>query len=144
MDLAGQEVKDPDTGEKLPLASPILSAKDRLQKPKWHQVQSLEWGLRKLGPQLIVKDMRSEHHGAPTSLDTVQPEEGYAHIYFLPSGYVERAYLHIYYLKDDKIDESKAPWTVVTHPYQGEASVRSGFEAIDLANLQEEGAASEN
>lgn len=131
--LAGEVFKDPSGDHEIPPMSPMIRAKDTLKRPVWKQVRSLEWGERELAPQLIIKDMKAEHHLAPATLDGRPSDENFAHIYFLPSGYVERAYIHLYYLKNDTVDESQAPWTIITHPFRGEAHLASGLEQVDLA-----------
>ncbi len=136
--LAGEVFKDSSGDYEIPPMSPLLKAKTRLQRPIWTRVNSIEWGERILSPQLIIKDMKAEHHTEPVTLDSRDPADNYAHLYFLPSGYVERAYIHLYYLKGDSIDESQQPWTIVTHPYRGEASSLSGLEQVDLSTPQGE------
>jgi type II secretory pathway pseudopilin PulG len=131
--LAGEVFKDEKGDQEIPPMSPVLRAKANLQRPTWSKVSSIEWSDRSIAPQLIIKDMRAEHHEQPVTLDSRSSEENFAHIYFLPKGYVERAYIHFYYLKGESIDESQPPWTYVTHPYRGEASLISGLEQIDLA-----------
>lgn len=135
--LAGEAAKDPDSDKEIPQKTPVLEAKSRLKQAVWKKVESIEWGNRQLTPLLIIKDMQAEHHPAPVTYDGTGSDEAYGHIYFFPSGYVERAYLHIYYMTGSQIDESKAPWTVVTHPYRGEATVESGLEKVDF-NVREE------
>ncbi len=136
--LAGEVIKDPDSDMEIPPLSPVLRAKNKLQRPLWRKVKSLEWSDRTLAPQLRIKDMRAEHHLAPLTLEAKAEGEDFAHLYFLPGGYVERAYFHIYYMKGDSIDEAQAPWTITTHPYRGEALLVSGGEQVDLANPPEE------
>lgn len=132
--LAGEVFKDTSGDHEIPPMSPVIRAKDKLKRPVWKQVSSFEWNERELTPQLIIKDMKAEHHIAPATLEGRPADENYAHIYFLPSGYVERAYIHLYYVKRDAVDESQPPWTVLTHPFRGEASIISGLEQVDLAN----------
>ncbi len=136
--LAGETVKDPDSDKEIPPISPILKAKSKLKQAVWKKVESIEWGSRQLTPLLVIKDMQAEHHPVPVTFEGTAAEEGYGHIYFFPSGYVERAYLHIYYMTGNQIDESKAPWTLVTHPYRGEATMESGLEKVDFSVREEE------
>lgn len=135
MSLAGEAFKDEKGKVEIPQMFPLIRAKDRLQRPKWRKVTSIEWNQRELAPILIIKDMRAEHHREPVTLEGRDSDENFAHLYFLPSGYVERAYFHLYYLKGSgSVDESQPPYTIKTNPYRGEASVINGLEQVDLAN----------
>ncbi len=136
--LAGDSFKDPDTDVEIPPMSPVVRAKERLQKPIWTRVQNIEWTERSLAPQLRIKDMRAEHHLSAVTLEGKEEGQDIVQLYFLPGGYVERAYIHIYYMKGDVIDEAQQPWTIITYPYRGEATLISGNEQVDLANPPEE------
>ena len=132
--LAGETFKTAKGDAEIPPMSPVVRAKDRLQKPVWTQVKSLEWAERELTPQFIIKDIKVEHSEAPMTLEGRPAEENYAYLYFLPNGYVEKATIHLYYTKGDSIDESKQPWTIVTLPFRGEASLISGLEDTSAFN----------
>ena len=131
--LAGEVFKDASGEHEIPPMSPVIRAKDKLKRPQWTKVNSFEWNERNLDPQLRIKDMKAEHHIAPATIEGRPSDDNYAHIYFLPSGYVERAYIHLYYVKKDAVDESQTPWTITTLPFRGEAKLESGLEQVDLA-----------
>lgn len=138
MSLAGETYKDPEKDEEIPPNSPVLSAKKQLQYPVWMKVDSIEWGDRFFSPQLIIREMKAEHHVEKVTFEGRDPDENFAYLYFLPKGYVEKAYFHLYYLQGDAIDESREPWTIKTHPHRGEAILMSGKEDIDLERYDDE------
>lgn len=138
VELAGQAVKMPDDDLEIPPTSPVVQAKDSLRKPTWSRVETAEWGDRSLGPNLMITEMQSEHHGNRQLLSDLGPE-GRAMIYFFPSGYVQRAMLHVYFKKDDMVpDEQQEPYTVTTNPYEGTADVVAGKQDIDVHDDREE------
>ena len=131
-ELAGEEINDPDSDRVLRPESPLLRAKDKLRPAKWRKVEDAEWGLRQLGPELIIQDIKTEHH---EELFTFQDlgEDARAMVYFLPSGYVEKAVLHIAFRRgEDEISEDELPYTVTTQPFQGTIDVVTGYEEVDL------------
>lgn len=131
-DIAGPGTKDPDTDEKIPATSPVLSAEEELKLPVWTKVENLEWSARSIGPDLAIKDMQAEHLLAPISIEE-SGNEAYGIIYFLPSGYVEKAFLHIYYRKDETtLDQDKKPFTLITDPFRGVAITTVGAEEVDV------------
>lgn len=136
-ELAGEAFKDPKTDENIPPVSPVLKAKDKLAPARWHKVSNLEWKDRSLGEELIIRDFRAEHHRAAISLENAD-EETVAHLYFFPSGYVERAVAHIYNRAGaDEPDLEQKPYTFMTHPHRGESSVLVGHEELDVHEYEE-------
>jgi prepilin-type N-terminal cleavage/methylation domain-containing protein len=132
VDLAGSAVTDPDTDREISPVSPVVTAKDRLRKPRWSRVDTLEWGPRTLGPYLMIQDMQAEHHGNKQDF-SVMGVESRAMIYFFPSGYVERAVIHIAFKKDEMVvDDSQEPYTLTTNPYEGTAEVEPGYKDVDV------------
>jgi hypothetical protein len=97
----------------------------------------LEWSHRTFADGLIIKDMQAEHHQKKVSVEELG-EDARGFVYFLPSGYVEHAYWHIYYAKGDyEIDDSKEPYTIETHSWEGVSTIESGYVEIDLENRDE-------
>lgn len=131
-DAAGQVITGPSDDEKIPPTSPVVEAKSRLKKAQWTRVSNSEWGKRSLGPELIIKEMQSEHHGRRQDFSELG-DQARGMIYFFPQGYVEKAVLYLYYRKDDFVpDESKEPYTFVTFPYEGVADALSGRVEINV------------
>lgn len=141
VELMQESVKytDSESGdeEDIPEESPVIRAKDQLMGPSWYRLDSLEWSGRTMGDFLIIQSLWSEHHERAISLEEYG-QEALGMIYFLPSGYVERAVIHVYHKKDEgEADTEQTPYTVLTHPYEGFAEVRSGYEEIDVHNIKE-------
>ena len=136
-DQAGPPTVDPDTREEIPPATPVLTAEDSLEPPKWTKVTSAEWSKRTLGPFLLVKDMQAEHHEEKQVLaDIGEKARGFLH--FFPRGYVERAVIHIAFKKSDmEIDDTKGSYSIVTDPVAGSAEVVAGSEEVDVNADQE-------
>jgi hypothetical protein len=131
-DLAGQAVIDSSKDKEIPPVSPVVEAKLKLRKAQWTPVSNSEWSKRSLGPQLLIKEMQSEHHGRLQNFSELG-ENARGMIYFFPNGYVQKAVLYVYYKKDDFVpDESKEPYTVVTFPFEGIAEVNSGRINVDV------------
>ena len=131
-ELLGETIKDPNSDKEYPPTSPVIAAKDALRRPAWRKVENTEWAKRSLGPQLIIRSMQAEHHGRPVTVDDLG-DEAVAHLYFLPSGYVERAVIHIHYRNDEgEPDLEQTPFTLKTRPYQGEAVTEAGFEDVNV------------
>lgn len=132
VDLAGQVIVDQDNDKEIPPDSPVVEAKERLRKAKWTRVENLEWSTRTLGPNLMITDMQSEHHGHKQDFSELGAEAR-AMVYFFPSGYVQRAVIHIAYKKDEMVpDETQEPYTVTTDPYEGTAKIISGNVEVDV------------
>lgn len=137
IDLAGQAVMDQETEKEIPPDSPVVDAKDRLRKAQWTRVENLEWSTRTLGPNLMITDMQSEHHGHKQDFSELGAEAR-AMIYFFPTGYVQKAVIHIAFKKDEMVpDETQEPYTVTTNPYEGTASTVSGRVEVDVHQDQE-------
>jgi prepilin-type N-terminal cleavage/methylation domain-containing protein len=131
-DAAGQVVSAASGDEQISPTSPVVEAKSRLRKAIWTRVSNSEWGKRSLGPELIIKEMQSEHHGRRQDFSELG-DQARGMIYFFPQGYVEKAVLYLYYKKDDLVpDESKEPYTFITFPYEGVADVMSGRLEINV------------
>ncbi len=130
--LAGESYKNPETDEEIPPTSPVIEAKNRLTPQNWKKVVTLEWGVRKLGPELIVKALQADHHRVIQRLEDAQ-EESRAMIYFFASGNTERAMIHIAYRSGfEGVDDQKEPYTLIVNPYTGKTTVTSGAEEIDV------------
>jgi len=135
--LAGQESKDPETGDPIVSSSPVTVAKERLKPAKWTRVENFEWRGRDLGPELIFKAFQAEHHDQPQTFDELGIKAR-AFLYFFPTGYVEKAYMHIgYALARAKLDEEKKGYTVRIKPYEGIAVVDPGYQEVDLRDDDE-------
>lgn len=131
-DLAGDEFRDPDTGDSVRPPSPVVEAKDRLKPVAWEIVDSMEWKKRTIGPYMIIKDMQAEHHRMMQRLEELGPR-GRVMLYFLPAGQVERAVFHISMRKGDaEADPNQTPFTLVTLPFEGVADVSSGYTEVDV------------
>lgn len=132
VDLAGQEIDDPENDRTFSPESPVLQAKDKLRPAKWTRVDSREWKERSLGPDFIIASLQAEHHGEKQTAGDLE-EQARAMIYFYPAGYVERAVIHIARRKGDAgIDENEPGYTLVTHPWLGTAEVVPGTEEINV------------
>ncbi len=137
--MAGDLVKDEDGKPILGSTdSPILKNRKAAKGPIWTQVDGLEWKNRTLGPYLMISEMQAEHHLEKQVLGDVGPAGG-GYVYFFPSGYVEKAYFVVSFKKGDmEVDESQKPYTVITKPFLGTASVSSGTEEVDVHAVKEE------
>ncbi len=131
-DLAGSEIEDSDNERVFTPESPVVKAKDKLRPPEWKRLENREWGVRFLGPELMLMDLEAEHHLFPIKLD-ITDEDQVGMIYFFPSGYVERAVIH-FGLQDGDLerDESQPPYTAITVSHQGTLSITSGYEEVDI------------
>lgn len=137
-DVVGESVPNPEEGEDdIVVVSPVIKAKDKLRGPIWEKIDSLEWSGRRIGPYLMVRDLQTTHHQRPVSVEDGPGAVGM--IYFLPQGYVEKTVLHVFYQKDKgEVDPDQTPYTILVHPYDGYAEVRSGFEEIDIFSERED------
>lgn len=132
-ELAGKEVKDADTEEVIKPASPLLSARDRLKPTVWTAVEDSEWSKRQLGPNFLLRSMRTEHHATLQTYEDLQ-QDGYAYLYFFPNGYVERAVIHVAPAdEDDKTRWDQLTYTVTTRPWEGMAEVETGYKEVDVS-----------
>lgn len=130
--MLGEPTSDPNSTTKIPQISPVIQAKEQLRGPVWTKVDTLEWQKRSLGSGLIIKDMQAEHHVRKVSLEEDGPEAR-AFIHFFPTGYVEMAYMHIYYSNGDGgVDEEQEPYTFETKPWEGVATISSGYTEVAL------------
>lgn len=131
--LAGESFRNPDDEDNdIKATSPVVEAKSILKPVVWTSVVNQEWQARSLGPPMIIRDIQAEHHGQRQTADE-DGEKTRAMIYFFPSGYVEKAVLHIYMRKGDaEIDETEPPYTVITDPYAGMATIKAGLEEVDV------------
>lgn len=135
-DLAGKEISDPDNERVIHPSSPVVQAKDKLKPVKWTKVETREWGKRTIGPYLAFQDIQAEHHRDKQAFAQLG-ENGQAHLYFFPAGYVERFVAHVAPRKNDhEIDEAATPYTVTTQPYAGTAEVVSGYQDINVAEYE--------
>lgn len=131
-ELAGRTIVDPETDKEVAPESPLLAARDRLRRPEWARVETMEWGERKLGPSLGIKMMQAEHHGQRQDLSELGGDAR-AMLYFFSAGYVERAVIQIAYKKDDfVIDETQEGYTLITEPFEGTARIVNGWTEIDV------------
>ncbi len=130
--LAGREVEDADNETVIKPTSPVVAAKDKLKPVVWKPVEDAEWNRRTLGPSFVIRSAQMEHHKKLQTLEELD-SLAYAHLYFFPQGYVERAV--IYLAPTDLDDRSKLDemtYTIVTKPYEGLAEATSGFKEVDL------------
>jgi type II secretory pathway pseudopilin PulG len=138
--LAGDPIKD-DDGKEIDGSnlSPILKHRDSAAPIKWSKVENLEWNDRSLGDFLLFSEIQAEHHSQVQTLADLG-SAGRAFLYFYPQGYVERAFIRIAYKLDDGVvDESERPYTIVTRPFLGTASVNSEDIAINFEDDAGEG-----
>lgn len=127
IELAGKEVENPDTGDLIKPASPVVQAKSKLRGPAWYEVQSMEWDRRQIGPDLIVDRFQTEHHEEEVRPLEDDAEGQVGFIYFFPTGYVEKAYISLRPLYgESEIDEDDEPFTLEVMPYEGVALLRDG------------------
>ena len=139
-ELAGQAVIDPKSDKEIPPASPVVSAKAKLRRPLWSRIDAVEWRDRTIGPNLMVRDMQSEHHVQKQDLSTLGPD-GRAMIYFFPAGYVQKAVIHIAGKKDDMVFEDvEDNYTLITQPYEGVATVEPGYIEADVHQVKDDAA----
>ena len=130
--MLGDPITNPHSEHKIPQTSPVIQAKELLRGPVWAKVDSLEWQKRTLGGGLIIKDMQAEHLERKISLDDNGPEAR-AFIYFLATGYVEKAFMHIYYTKDEGVvDDEREPYTFQTKPWEGVSVIDAGYTEVLL------------
>lgn len=131
-ELAGVEVQLPDAEDVTPPTSPVLQAQSQLMPPKWRKVEDSEWKKRSVGPFFVFHSIQAEHHDQPIRLEDFG-EEGFAHLYFLPQGYVERAVIYVYPSNYTESNESEnQPYTITTKSYEGVAEVQSGYIEVDI------------
>jgi len=128
--LAGETITTADNVKIKPY-SPLLLAKERLRPAVWEKVVSDGWGIRELSPSLIIQDMSVEHLGNKVSLSE-HGREAFAMIYIRPQGYIEQAVIHLVHGENGRIDEGKKPYTLLTNPYQGTATIINGYHEIDV------------
>lgn len=136
--MAGEPVKN-DKGESIGgNDSPILKNREKAKGPQWKKVEALEWQDRTVGPYLVIAEMQAEHHEQKQILTDVG-EAGRAFIYFFPAGYVEKSYIVVAFKRDHmQIDDTQKPYTIITRPFLGSATVNSGTQEIDVHDLKEE------
>ncbi len=142
-DMAKDVVKDANGENEIKPTSPVLAAKDRLKGTTWYRIETAEWSGRSLGDQLIIKDMRAEHHAQAITGEDSDSENKVVTgmIYIFPNGYIEKAYLHIYFkgVEEGNNDPALAPYTVYTNPYMGTASIAGGVLELDVTGAWEIG-----
>lgn len=133
VELAGKDVEDSENEKVIKATSPVLAARSKLKPVEWKTVEDAEWNRRSLGPSFVIRGAQMEHH---TRLQTLEElgENGYAYLYFFPSGYVERAVIYIAPADlDDRAKLDEQTYTIVTEPYEGSASVSNGYKEVDLS-----------
>ena len=114
--------------------SPVLKKLSFIAPVKWALVESLEWGKKRLGSDLVFQDLRAEHH---TTLQVLAEmgEKAYAYLYFFPNGYVEKAVFHITEgLGGTEINDSAKPYTLTTNSLSGTVDIRDGYEELEFNN----------
>lgn len=130
-ELAGEEVEDIDNEVTIPPTSPVVQAKERLKPVKWTKVEDAEWSRRSIGPYFSVLAMQAEHHARRITLDEFV-DEAFGHLYFFPNGYVERAVIYVGSADRGLEDPDDPPYTITTEPYEGVATVESGYREVDI------------
>lgn len=131
--MAGDPVKDED-GKDIAgsNSSPILRNRKNAAPAEWTKVENLEWTDRSLGDFLLISEMQAEHHAEKQVMSDLGPN-GRAFLYFYPLGYVEKAYIRIAYKSDDMVvDETQKPYTIITKPFVGAATVESGATEVNV------------
>lgn len=124
--LAGQEYRDSDSYKVIKAFSPVLEAKADLMPPEWTRVENTEWRRRTIGPDLLFKLIKAEHHEREQTLANLG-EEARAVVYFFPAGYAEPTVMHIAFRADGlEIDTTQEPYTLIINPYDGTASLENG------------------
>ena len=137
-ELAGEIVVDPEEEKEIKPISPLIEAKDKLKPPVWTRIQSMEWSGRSIGPFMMVQSMQAEHHGQMQTIDDLG-EEARGFIYFFPEGYVEKAVIHIAVKKEDFVpDDEEEPFTLITSPYNGTATVYGQYREVDVHRDEDE------
>ena len=139
IDINGTERISAESTEERPIETPLIASKENLKQvraPKWTMVQNSEWGKRSLGPDLLIKGLKAEHHNTYQSLADLG-EEAQAAIYFLPRGYIERVCMHIAYNNgNNEVDEKQKPYTLlIEDPYAGVASIENDEQEECLSKL---------
>lgn len=132
VELAGKDVEDSENEKVIKATSPVLAARSKLKPVVWKAVEDAEWSRRSLGPTFVIRGARMEHH---TRLQTLEElgENGYAYLYFFPSGYVERAVIYVAPADlEDRAKLDEQTYTIVTAPYEGMAEVSTGFKEVDV------------
>jgi type II secretory pathway pseudopilin PulG len=131
-DILGEGVYDQEADKEIPPTSPVVEAKSALRPPRWSRVATMEWQGRTLGPHLMFQDLQGEHHGRKQDFSEYG-EEARGFIYFFANGYVEKAVFHIAFRLDGMtLDEEQEPYTVITNPWDGTATVKSGYIEVDV------------
>lgn len=134
MDLAGEEIQDPDSDNPIPPVSPLLKAKKKLMAPTWNKVDTLEWSRRKLTESLLITSIHIEHHERPVTLEEDE-ENPIAFLYMFPQGFMEKAVFRIYRrLEGLQPDQSFEPYTILTRPFLGENVMFVGDKEVDFEN----------
>lgn len=124
--LAGQEFRDSDSDKVIKPFSPVLEAKADLTPPSWTRVENTEWKKRTIGPDLLFKLIKAEHHQREQTLSDLG-EDARAVVYFFPSGYAEPTVMHIAFRANgNEVDTSQEPYTLIINPYDGTASLENG------------------
>lgn len=132
IELAGKDVEDSENETVIKPTSPVVAAQDQLKPVVWKMVENAEWNRRTVGPYYVVRGAQMEHHKKVQTLEELE-NLAYAHLYFFPQGYVERAV--IYLAPTDLDDRSKLDeqtYTITTEPYEGIAEAVSGYIEVDL------------
>ncbi len=125
--LAGTEVYNPKTDKPLKPTSPLLQAKALLSPDEWTKVENQEWSERNLGPELLISDFQTSRHNDKQKIEDLGPKT-VQFLYFFPRGYVERALIHIAYAGNDGLpDPDEKPYTLLTLPSEGTATIESGY-----------------
>jgi type II secretory pathway pseudopilin PulG len=131
-ELGGTMVVDPETDTEIKPESPVVNSKEKLRPPQWTKVDSMEWGQRSFGPDLMILKMQAEHHSNVQDL-LEMGEDAVGMIHFFPSGRTERAYLHLHYKSSDMVpDEDEEPYTIIINPHEGTADITTGLKEIDV------------
>ncbi len=131
-DLAGVEVHDDENDRMIPPTSPLVKNFEKLKPIEWTKIDDPEFRGRTLGPYFVVQDMQAEHHSRLIRLEEYQ-DQARGYLYFFPHGYVERAVIHVTgKLGEYEIDPNEVPYTITTKPYEGVASVESGYKEVNI------------
>lgn len=135
IELAGTEINDANNERVIPPMSPVVQAKEKLRPAVWRRVTDAEWKVHSLGPELIFQDIRTEHHDQAFTFEELE-DQARAMLYFLPSGYVERAIMHIAFRKGEReFSDDEEPYTLITNPFSGLVDVEVGYKEMTWDEL---------
>lgn len=119
--------------------SPLLEAKKKSRQAAFSKVKISEIKGMKLADEIKFADVQAQHNAnkiiGPKEEIEGDDIERMAYIYFLPSGFVERAVIHI--VEKGKEEDGRS-FTLVTSPLTGGAVLSLGYNDISIEEEKSE------